>query len=87
MKVKCTVIVDMFTFEDGTYKKGDVFQCSSERAAKFSPLSITISPNPPVVVVNEVPKKETTITAATAVNKSAPEKPETTTKHVPDQTS
>ncbi|MCL2288245.1 MAG: hypothetical protein FWC33_03570 [Candidatus Bathyarchaeota archaeon] len=82
MKVKCTVIVDMFTFEDGTYKKGDVFPCSSERAAKFSPLSITISPNPTVVVVNEVPTKEPTPTA----NKQTPEKPESATKHVTDQT-
>jgi len=85
MKVKCTVIVDMFTFEEGTYKKGDVFQCSSEKAAKFSPLSITTSPNPTVVVVNEVPKKEPTPTAA--VNKPVPDKPESATKNVTDQTS
>jgi hypothetical protein len=46
----CTVKIASFTYEGGTYRKGECFTCDSVRAVKFEPTSITVvtTVEPPV---------------------------------------
>lgn len=40
--VRVKVLVGSLRWEQGTFSKGDVFKCSPERAARFSPSSVEI---------------------------------------------